>query len=411
MEYMTVKQAGEKWHMSVRSVQRLCKEGRIPGAQLWGRAWMIPDEARRPADNRQKTREKRTKTEGVPFPRQSPYLIMTDLYDTPGGADRSLAALAGDPEAHALFDAQLAYHRGEIDRAYSIAAHLPELTDNPTVRIGAGMMEAYCSMYNGDMSQWMDARDHILSARDAGEEQRELAEVSVAIVSSGIFEHTLFPEWFQRGRFDILPADSHPAVRYCYAQYLFSVCYEAVRKRSETPSPHDIFHTFPQICEILISQTRADGAILPEIYLCLLCAAGYHTIGEDDLATEHIDRAIELALPDRLYAPLAEKRSGLDFLLDERLELIDKAALNQVRALNKRLMEGWTALHNQVLDRSVCGDLTTNERQVAKLAAHGLTNQQISQRLHVSTSAVKQTMRTIMEKTGAVSRAEIAKYI
>ena len=42
---ITVNQAAEKWGVTPRRVQMLCKEGAIPGATLWHRAWMIPDDA------------------------------------------------------------------------------------------------------------------------------------------------------------------------------------------------------------------------------------------------------------------------------------------------------------------------------------------------------------------------------
>ena len=42
MDYMTVRQAAEKWNLSPRSVQQLCTQGRIPGAGKFGKAWAIP---------------------------------------------------------------------------------------------------------------------------------------------------------------------------------------------------------------------------------------------------------------------------------------------------------------------------------------------------------------------------------
>ena len=45
MEYMTIKEAAEKWNLSVRRVQSICNKGMIQGVIKFGHAWAIPKEA------------------------------------------------------------------------------------------------------------------------------------------------------------------------------------------------------------------------------------------------------------------------------------------------------------------------------------------------------------------------------
>ena len=54
-EYMTAQEAAEKWNVSLRWVQRLCKENRIEGVRNVGRVWLIPKKAEKPMDRRKKT--------------------------------------------------------------------------------------------------------------------------------------------------------------------------------------------------------------------------------------------------------------------------------------------------------------------------------------------------------------------
>lgn len=51
--YMTAQEAAEKWGVSPRQVQILCKENRITGAMRMSRIWIIPENAKKP------TREKK----------------------------------------------------------------------------------------------------------------------------------------------------------------------------------------------------------------------------------------------------------------------------------------------------------------------------------------------------------------
>lgn len=48
MEYISIKEAAEKWGMSEQSVRRFCRNGKVLGAIQDGSTWLIPEKARRP---------------------------------------------------------------------------------------------------------------------------------------------------------------------------------------------------------------------------------------------------------------------------------------------------------------------------------------------------------------------------
>lgn len=48
MEYITVKEAADKWNTSVQIVRRFCRQERIPGIIQREGAWLIPEDARKP---------------------------------------------------------------------------------------------------------------------------------------------------------------------------------------------------------------------------------------------------------------------------------------------------------------------------------------------------------------------------
>lgn len=54
MDYMTVKEAGEKWGLGIRIVTLYCTEGRLDGAMKKGNLWLIPVDAVKPEDRRRK---------------------------------------------------------------------------------------------------------------------------------------------------------------------------------------------------------------------------------------------------------------------------------------------------------------------------------------------------------------------
>lgn len=50
--YVTVQEAAEKWGVTPRQVQILCKENKIVGAMRMSRIWIIPENAKKPTQSK-----------------------------------------------------------------------------------------------------------------------------------------------------------------------------------------------------------------------------------------------------------------------------------------------------------------------------------------------------------------------
>lgn len=411
-DMLTVQQTAEKWNMSVRGVQNLCKLGKITGAVRFGASWMIPADAQRPADKRRKE-VKENEAEHRPLIRKSPFLDMTDLYNTPGTADECVEALAYHPEAQALFAAEIAYSRGEIDKVYDYANYFLERRSGFYAVVSGGMLLALCAMWKGDLQMWQKAKAHLYEAPCENEIDRDIVMLSLAATDSAIRETKDFPEWFKHGCFDNLPADAHPAARVYYIKHLLISAQElALNKiKLDGVSGLGLMKTLPYIMEPMITQMVTDKIVIAEIYLRLLCGLAYHQSGDDTRAALHIDKAIALALPDRLYGPLVEHRRQLGLFLDERLALADADALKRVKELHKQLHTGWIKLHNAVLENNVSESLTVREREIARLAAFGLSNAEIAKQLSLSAHTVNALIIQAKNKTGAKNRMDLGAYI
>ncbi len=57
MDYLTTSEIAERWGISARRVQVLCKEGRVEGAVYKG-VWLIPADAEKPVDPRKNNNRK-----------------------------------------------------------------------------------------------------------------------------------------------------------------------------------------------------------------------------------------------------------------------------------------------------------------------------------------------------------------
>ena len=401
MEYVTIEEIAKQWGIGVRRVQLLCADGKIEGAVRLGRDWMIPKGAKKPIDGR--TRAGRILlSEDMPLPRKTPFLYMTDLYHTPGTADSVGESLAYNHEAHVLFEAEVAYSRGNIDRVYESANYLLSKHSGFYAVLSAGMLLAMCAVWKGDINMWRRAKVHIAEAPAKNEDDRDTMQLAISAVDIMLYHVQSFPDWFQIGCFEPLHKDAYPAAKVYYAKFLYTVAYAVATGVLKIPGAEGLYvmSSVPYTLEPMICWANERKTVMAEIYLRLTCAAVYHNCGKDAEAIRHIDRALLLALPDKFYGVLAEYCRALDTLIERRLSAVDEGAWREVKKLYKQYNDGWSALSGAIRGQKIITTLSPKEREVAKLAAFGMKNQEIADKLHLSLSVVKQAVRIVSEKSG-----------
>ena len=401
MEYFKISEVAKKWGLSERGVQALCAQGKIEGATRFGRSWMIPKNAKKPLDGRTKLGKERA-NEDMPLPRQTPFLYMSDLYHTSGTADSVGDSLSYNHEAQVLFEAEVAYSRGNIDKVYESANYLLSKHSGFYAVLSAGMLLAMCAIWKGDIEMWRRAKVHISEAPAKNDNDRDAMLLAISAVDIMLYSVENFPEWFKIGCFEPVHRDSYPAAKVYYAKYLYAVGYAVAIGILKIRGVEGLYvmSSIPYTLEPMICWANDNGTVMSEIYLRLTCAAVYNNIGNEEQAVRHINKAIALALPDKLYGTLAEYCRVLHSLIEKRLSPIDENAWREVNRLYKGYNEGWAKLSGTVRGKKILTTLSTKEREVAKLAAFGMSNKEISEKLHMSIPVVKQAVRIVSEKSG-----------
>lgn len=407
MEYITVQEAAEKWGVSVRRVQYLCGHDRIKGAVRFGPVWKIPSTAVLP------NARKKDEDPHLPLPRKSPFLDMTDLYNKAGAADACAEMLINQPEAHALFQAQIAYRRGEIEKVYERARYFLNAHSGFYAILGGGMLLAQCAIWRGDIYLWKEAKKHIFEAPCKDAHDREIVALTLAIIDSSIYDNKDYPEWFKIGNFEALPGDSHPVAKVFYIKYLYMAAHAIATKQVKLEGLEglSLMRMLPNTIEPMVSQAVLDRTVIPEIYLRMSCAVAYFNSGQRERAIVHMDKAIALALPDQLYGLLTEYVRHFGDLLEQRIALQDSSAVVAVKALYNIYSVGWARLSAQVRERHIAIVLDAKEREIAKLTAFGFTAKEIASMLHLSESTVNHDITRLINKAGLTSKKELASIL
>ncbi len=112
MDYISAIEASEKWGVSLRQVQRLLAENRIPLAKKYGRSWMIPCEAEKPTDPRiEKKLPKLSLSEEL-----SSFIASTAIPMPSNNPDGILDSM-DDERLRIKYECELSYLRGDFKRA------------------------------------------------------------------------------------------------------------------------------------------------------------------------------------------------------------------------------------------------------------------------------------------------------
>ena len=411
MDVMSAQEMAQKWNVSLRRVQDLCKQGKIEGAYRFGRYWMIPAETKKPIDGRIK--EAKSQAQEIQYlPISCPLLSMTNIYNVPGQANKAAKSIAHNKTAKELFDAEIAYLRGDIASVKEYIQTFSEDRKGVNAILGTYMLSALCALYEGNDDLWKKTSKNILTVHCIDLHDYDVVYLVHASLNSLVYGNAVVPEWFERGNFEKLPVEIHPYAKVFYARLLYLGAMSLAYKKMEFENIKGLglLRASPRAIEPLITQAVVDQTVIPEIYLRLIVASLYYNGGSTNLAIEHIDRAINLALKDGLYMILAEHWRELGALLEERIKLIDENCLKTVKELYKNYSDNSAKVIANIRNLNYA-KLSDREREVTKFVAFNFTNRQIARKLNVSEETIKTIVRNIMAKTNITNRKDFVSII
>ena len=159
-------------------------------------------------------------------------------------------------------------------------------------------------------------------------------------------------------------------------------------------------------CEHFLGLASVFSNLLGQIYTNIYLAAANKQIFREEDAVSALVRALDIAMPDKVYMPFVENgdyvKPILEQLYRDRKYREDIARILELFKTYHRSIEKMTKEYFTAKEKP---DLTGREMEIALLAAEGLTNREISERLFISTNTVKTALKGVFEKLGVNSRA------
>lgn len=403
MDYITVREAAQKWKISQRLVQQYCQDGRLAGARKFGGAWAIPADARKPANTKNEARPTRTvMAEPQPAPADFPgSLTPMPLLNAAFAPGHCLEYVEGIENAELRNIALAEYHYfsghpQEAAREAELYLSHPDLA----LRLSACLIYAYSNLSIGQIQRAQYTLREVrntLSTADASMPPQLRAAAVFIVTAAAVLLHLPLPEGvgtFQE-QIRLLPPGLRLFALYVQAHYTYL--------QGDYGKSVGIVET------ALSLQTQIYP--IPAIYLHLAAVMDYMSLKQPEQARAHLLAAWDLARPDDLIEGLGEHHGLLGGMLEATLKKDWPEDFKRIIAITYRFSSGWRKVHNPVTGEAVADNLTTTEFATAMLAARGWTNQEIADHLGISPNTVKQYISTTLQKLGIKQRKDLKRYM
>ena len=344
------------------------------------------------------------------------YLPLTEFHTVPGEADREADALeeylaiysrltnGHGSGADALFRAELTYQRGDLNGAEILAykaAFLAESKQQSVVQLGTAILLAHIALHKADTAGWERALASMERASSfRGQDTsviRYLLDIIQGVIQNEFRDQTNIAEWLQNADFAqrcLLPGMTTNAL-FVHLSFLMH--------QGE----------FAKVIGMVQAVRSSDGLEGPyrDLFACFIMAVSHMELGNRVQAAGLVEHAARRALPDGLVSPFAAYSGLLRGLVEEIIERDHPALLGKYSAVKKRFAEGWFTLREIYFRGELPPDLTEREYEVAKLAAEGLRNSEIAEKLVITESTVRAHLRSIFQKLQIDRRAKLAEKL
>lgn len=300
-----------------------------------------------------------------------------------------------------LYDAGLCYYSGDFTTAkllYYKARYIAETKRQVFIQIGAAHMLALIAIHEMDNEAFSSAVETLHDIRnsrpelDAKLKHAFELDITDLYLEISVKEHT--PEWIQKGH--IPPGVSAHGIPYIKFQQMRYFFYS------------NKYEQCIGLGEALLSGWQEYGVLIKAI-IGMYVALSYLLLGYDKKGFELFKESFPPLFKDKLYLVFTYFYETMEGSLDDYLK---ENYPDDVEAIFKQMnlnQTGRLKFMRTYLDNT--NSLTQKELEVATLAADGLQNKEISEKLNISVNTVRTHLRQVFDKLEIDRRSQISKLL
>ncbi|MGM9603447.1 MAG: helix-turn-helix domain-containing protein [Faecousia sp.] len=397
MNYESAQQAADRLGVTIGTIRKWAKEGRIPGAARRGRSWMIPADFA-PAEQQEaqpKQVELQMANDGRLIRIAMP--LMNSAY--PVGKCREFIETIPDEDDRAIAWGEYYYYSGQAELAAKTMEPYQGSTD-PALRYSANLVGFFANFARGYTHLAMQAFEQLQA-----DLQKDLrTEYAPLLQAIGVFTVTASSVLLHLPM--VYDVNLQQYICYLPDGLKLWACYMLAHKAYLEKN----YNGSLAMAELALSM---NPQLYPvgTIYVHLVAAMNLMSLKRVEEAKRHIAQAWALAQHDGFIEPFGEHHGLLQGMIELFFQKDYPEAFEKIIAITYSFSAGWRKIHSRVSKHEVADNLTTTEFTIAMLYNHGWTAKEIAAYMILSPRTITNTIQVIYQKLGISSKRELGQFM
>lgn len=387
MEYITTKEAAQKWGISTSRITFLANEGRIPGANRLGKSWLIPATATKP---------EAIKANHTNIPRKEPDKFSFPLYHLrPDWSYLNTSDLSKSRQR--LLEAETAVFECRFEDAYPILKSLLKSSDDIVTEIGCLWNAGICAIALNkpkDFSKFY-LRLQMLLAEDFPHRD------DLVIILDSLKTYTDTMDSVAHS--EIYNIDIH---NLALPMTCIQIGYSQLTKESMEPGKAEV-----SMLEIILHLLESTGAIVAIEWMHCYLLGIYFLRDNMPAANKHAEAIVSLAYENKLYYPLVMYYHYFIDIFSLVLEKYPVEFQEHCHRLVSQYEENFSGFIASKREYAVISHITDEDYPYIYGVITNLPYTRLAEKLDISPSTVKRRISTICVKFGVKNRKELLEFL
>lgn len=388
MNFITTREAAEKWGISPTRITILANQGRIPGAQRVGRSWLIPANAAKPADLRASRGSVAEESDTDDFS----FALYPFRPDWDAAKETGLSG-----QERELLLVENAILECRFKEAYALLGPILSAPGDVGTEIIALCIAGLCSVAlnrPGDFSRFYFRVQALLSEDFP---HREDYAVAFDIVRSYVATLSTM----------VSSESYNTGVHYqCLPTLCTLIGYTNLSKETMQAGSSD-----PVLLELILRFLETTSAVVSAEFIHIYLISIYSSRQNTAEAERHAKAAVKLAYESKYYFPLITYYRYYVSVLSSVLAQYPEGFQAKIQALAAQYEQNYAAFLLAVSESAIVSRLTGSDFTYVFCVLQDLPNKLIASKLGVSEHTVKRKLSELCAKLGVSTKKALRNFL
>jgi len=382
MDYITVKEAANKWKVTERCVQNYCSSGKINGAIQIGKQWLVPNYIEKPSDRRKIKEKGYDDLEPYHFP----ILVFTGCYN-------SRAYLNEDEKE--LLDAQILYFKGQYLESVIKCRKIIDRTDLSYILIGCYATIIYSSIFLGLHTEYTQS----LSTLKQLVNKDTIHKADYNLIVKGILFHE------KRNPIEVKDVDFNSIGNEAIYYYEYVLLISMLLKRQKFND------TILRYFSMVLRKVENEGIDILSLQMHCILSGFYNKINNKEESERLMDKACDFTIKNNMFTALSKYYVADSEIINKSLlKYKDRDYISIMREAEYSSMKNWHMIYQISTGTDPFVNVSFVEKEILVLLSYDIPIENISIVMNMREDDVNKKIEIIMNIYNISSFEELVDF-